>query len=170
MKRALPVAAVTTFLLLAVAANWVTATYKPVTWDLGWASLTVTAGTYAAGLVLLARDWIHDTAGKYWTWAAIAVGAVASWWMTDSPRLAIASAAAFTISEAVDLFIYQPLRRNNWARAATVSNLGGSVVDSIAFLLIAEWFTWTLVAGQVIVKMVATLIIVGAVEAARRDA
>lgn len=159
------IGAVAAFLLLVVAANWITAKYGPVTWDFGWASLQVTAGTYAAGLVLLCRDWVHDVLGRRWVAALIAAGAGASWWMTDSPRLAIASAVAFGISETVDLLIYQPLRRKSWARAATVSNLGGSVVDSFAFLLIAGFFAWPLLLGQVLCKMASTLIVVGGVKA-----
>src|SRR5207237_803196 len=55
--------------------------------------LTATAGTYAAGFCLLARDWVHDTAGRVAVLAAIAAAGAASAVMAG-PRLALASATA----------------------------------------------------------------------------
>lgn len=160
--RTLPVAA---FLGLAVAANIVTAHYGPVAVGFG---LTATAGTWFAGLILLVRDWVHETTGVRWVWACIAAGAVASWWMTDLPRLAIASGIAFLISELADLFVYTPLRKQGWAKASAASNLVGSVVDSVVFLLIAGFFTWPILAGQFVAKNLITLAAIGAKEAVRR--
>jgi hypothetical protein len=75
------------------AANWLTSRYGFIPVGLG---LTATAGTYAAGFCLLARDWVHDTAGRTAVLAAIAAGGIASAVMAG-PRLAAASAAAFVV-------------------------------------------------------------------------
>lgn len=67
--------------------------------------------------------------------AAIALGAFLSWWL--SPRFAVASAAAFALSELADFTVYEPLRRRGWLRAVTASNLVGLAVDSALFLWLA---------------------------------
>ena len=82
-------------------ANWATSRYGLI--PVGW-GLTSAAGTYAAGLCLLARDWVHDTAGRIAVLIAIAGGAAASGIMAG-PRLAVGSATAFALSELVDLAV-----------------------------------------------------------------
>src|SRR6266496_135663 len=96
---------VAVFAICVVAANWLTSRYGFIPVGLG---LSATAGTYAAGLCLLARDWVHDAAGRVAVLAAIGVGGVASAVMAG-PRLALASAIAFVASELADLLVYQPL-------------------------------------------------------------
>lgn len=154
--RTLPIAV---FLTLAVAANLLTATYGLIPVGLG---LMATAGTWAAGLVLLARDWVHDTAGRWAVLACIAAGAALSWAMTN-PALALASGAAFAISELADLAVYTPLRRNGWVKAAVASNLVGSVVDTVVFLALAGFPIWQAMPGQMLAKTTATVAVVGGV-------
>jgi len=132
------------FIGLVVASNWLTARYGLVL-DL------VTAGTFTAGLVLLVRDWVHETAGVRWVFVAIAAGAALSFVMA-SPRLALASAVAFTLAELADLAVYAPLRESGRKRAAAVSNIAGAAVDSLLFLTLAGFPLWPAVAGQVGVK------------------
>lgn len=149
-------AAVAAFLALIVAANWLTSAYGLIPVGMG---LVATAGTWAAGLVFLARDAVQDTAGRGATLACIAVGAALSGILT-TPQLAAASATAFAASEIVDLAIYTPLRRRGWARAAVASNIGGSIIDTLIFLAIAGFPIWQAMPGQMFAKTTATLAVV----------
>ena len=114
--------AVAMFVAAVVAANALTARYGLT--DVGFGP-TATAGTWAAGLTLLVRDWVHHTGGRRVVLACICVCALASavW---AGPRLAVASAAAFAVSELTDLLIYQRLRQRGWIRAALASNVVGA--------------------------------------------
>jgi hypothetical protein len=157
------VAAVAAFLALVVAANMLTAQYGLIPVGLG---LTATAGTWAAGLVLLARDLVHDTAGRWAVAGCIAAGAALSAVLT-TPQLALASGVAFAVSEAADYAVYAPLRRHGWARAVLASNLVGSAVDSVIFLALAGFPIWSAMPGQMYVKTAATLAVVTPVVVAR---
>jgi hypothetical protein len=157
------VAAVVAFLTLVVAANMLTAQYGLVPVGLG---LTATAGTWAAGLVLLARDVVHDAAGRWAVATCIAAGAALSAVLT-TPQLALASGVAFAVSEAADYAVYAPLRRRGWARAVLASNLVGSAVDSLLFLTLAGFPVWSAMPGQIYVKTAATLAVVTPVVVAR---
>ncbi|HZN70120.1 MAG TPA: VUT family protein [Micromonosporaceae bacterium] len=153
------IGALVVFAASVTAANWLTARYGLIPVGLG---LTATAGTYAAGLCLLARDWVHDTAGRLAVLAAVAAGGVASAVMAG-PRLAVASAVAFIVSELTDLAVYQPLRRRGWARAVVASNAVGAPVDTVLFLALAGFPIWTAVPGQLLAKATATAVPVAAV-------
>jgi queuosine precursor transporter len=110
------------FATCVAAANALTARYGLIPVGLG---LSATAGTFAAGFCLLARDWVHDSAGRAAVLAAIAAGGAASA-VTAGPRLAVASATAFVLSELADLAVYQPLRRRGFIRAVIASNTVGA--------------------------------------------
>jgi len=144
------------FLALVVAANWLTAEYGLIPVGLG---LTATAGTWAAGLVFLARDLVHDVAGREGVMVCVALGAALSVWLA-TPQLAVASGVAFAVSELFDWAVYAPLRRKGWARAVVASNLVGSVVDSVLFLALAGFPVWPAMPGQMFVKTAATLAVV----------
>lgn len=156
--------ALTAFTLAVVAANWATDQYGMVTAGFG---LAVTAGTYAAGLALLARDAVQDTLGRAWARVGIALGAVIT--LAFSPSLALASAAAFLTAESVDMAVYTRLRADGWARAALWSGAVGALVDTAVFLALAPFpFAWTAFAGQLVGKVVwATALPVLVVVAAR---
>lgn len=162
MKRVQIALAVAAFLFLAVAANVLTTRFGLVSVGFG---LMATAGTWAAGLVLLARDVVHDLAGRLAVVACIAVGAALSAWLTI-PQLAVASGVAFAVSELLDLAVYQPLRKRGWARAVIASNAVGAVVDTVVFLWLAGFgLTWAALGGQMVAKMTATLAVVLLVKA-----
>lgn len=155
---AMKLLAALTFVGLVVAANWLTSRYGMV---LG----LVTAGTVAAGLVLLVRDWLHEAAGRVWVFGCIGAGAVLSVWMS-TPALALASGAAFLVSELADLTVYEPLRKRTLPGAMALSNTVGAVVDSLLFLWLAgfplaQWWT------QSAVKVAMTLPFILAVVVAR---
>lgn len=132
------------------AANWATSGLGLVPAGFG---LTVTAGTYAAGLALGVRDALQDAAGVRWVVAGILGGAALS--AVVSPALAVASGAAFLLSESLDLAVYTPLRRRGFRRAVVASNVVGAVVDTLVFLYLAGFpVTAQSVGGQLVVKAV----------------
>jgi queuosine precursor transporter len=132
-----------------VAANALTARYGFVPVGFG---LMATAGTYVAGLAFVARDAVQDTSGRIAVLLALVVGAALSWF-ASTPTLAVASAAAFGLSELVDMAVYTPLRKRGYIRAALASNLVGSVVDTFVFLSLAGFGLAPLVvAGQLVGK------------------
>jgi uncharacterized PurR-regulated membrane protein YhhQ (DUF165 family) len=147
------------FLACILAANYVTSRYGMVPVGFG---LVATAGTYFAGLSFVLRDSLQDVAGKRWTLAVIAAGAVLSF-LVSAPFIALASAVAFGLSEAADLAVYTPLRQSGYVRAATASNVVGSAVDTVAFLTIAGFPLGQAFAGQMVGKLAATALVILAV-------
>lgn len=123
--------------------------------------LMAPAGVFMAGAALALRDLVHETAGPRWALAALAAGAILSYLVAD-PAVAIASAAAFALSELADLAIYQPLRRRDKALAVAASGAVGLIVDSILFLLIA-FGSLQFLPGQVVAKAYMTAAAVVAV-------
>jgi hypothetical protein len=152
-----------------VAANMLTEHYGLVHLPFG---LAVTAGTFAAGFALLARNSTQDATGKRVVLALMAVGVVLSYWLA-SPALALASGAAFAISESADMAVYTPLRDRGRTVAQLLACTVGAIIDTIAFLWIAGFpVTTGNVAGQVIVKLAvvgAALTVGGAARAVLRQ-
>lgn len=144
MNRVLAALAAVVFVALVVASNWLTAHF-------GLVGGFVTAGTFTAGLVLAARDAVREYGGAWSALACVAIGAALSAVMAG-PALALASGAAFALSELADTAVYEPLRRRSRTRALAWSNLIGSVVDSLLFLWLAGFPVWPAVVGQVAVK------------------
>lgn len=135
--------------------------------DVGF-GLLVTAGTFAAGFALLARDFVHRYAqmeygkrrGIAVVLGAIAVAGVISW-ITASPQLAVASTVAFLAAELVDLGVFIPVReRLGFTPGVLTSNIVSTPVDTFVFLAIAGFpITLATVSGQLVGKLVwATLI------------
>lgn len=151
------------FVVGAVAANWLTVRFGLVPVGL---RVVTTAGTFAAGLVLLLRDWVQDSGGRWWVAGCVAAGAALSA-VLAGPQLALASAAAFAVSELADAAVYTPLRRRGWARAAMASGVVGSAVDSVLFLTLAGFPIRSALPGQMLVKVGVTALVVGLVVVAR---
>ncbi|MFM9637639.1 VUT family protein [Streptomyces turgidiscabies] len=152
MKRIiLGIGAVAAYAAAIAGANWLTDHLGQV--PVGVGEMTVTAGTYCAGIALLARDAVQDTLGRDWVRFGIALGAVLT--LAFSPTLALASAAAFLTAESADMFTYTRLRAGGWERAALASGAVGSVVDTVVFLSLAPFpFGWGALAGQLVGKIV----------------
>ena len=147
-----PLIAATVIVAAVVAANAATSTLGLVPAGFG---LLVTAGTWAAGITLVARDVLHEVAGatwRQWMLAAIGAGVLASL-AFGSWRIAAASAVAFALAEVADLAVYAPLRARARRTAVLASGFVGAVIDSIVFLAIAGFpLTAATVGGQVLVK------------------
>ena len=115
------------------------------------------AGVYVAGLAFILRDVVQDDLGIGWVIYAILAGATVS--LTLSPSFALASGAAFLVSELVDFAVYTPIRRRSWTAAALLSNTAGTLVDSALFLWLA-FGSLANVAGLVLGKWYVTLPVV----------
>ncbi|NKS29262.1 VUT family protein [Rhodococcus hoagii] len=145
-----------------LAANWATTRFGFVPVGFGQQA---TAGTFAAGFALAARDATQDLLGRRAMLIALTIGAALSYLVAD-PAIALASLAAFALSELLAFAVYTPLRNRSrlgdrrWATAVTTSSLTGAVADTVVFLAIA--FGWAAVlpalAGQLVGKAWATLI------------
>lgn len=140
------------FLGCIVAANVATSQLGLVPVGFG---LMATAGTWLAGLTFVLRDLLDDLGGRVAVLAAVAAGAVLSLLLAN-PAIAVASVAAFTVSELVDYGVYRPLRRHGYVRAAVASNLTGSLVDTLVFLTIAGFPVLTALPGQMLAKAAVT--------------
>lgn len=145
-------AALAVFVGSVVVANALTARFGFVPIGFG---LSATAGTYAAGVALVARDVVQEGWGWRGVAVAVAAGVALSVWLA-TPALAVASGVAFAVSEGLDAAVYTPLRRRRWRSAVVGSSLVGAVADSVLFVGLA--FGWAAVtaptiAGQVVGKV-----------------
>jgi uncharacterized PurR-regulated membrane protein YhhQ (DUF165 family) len=151
-----------------VAANVATARLGFV--DAGF-GLIVSAGTFAAGLALAVRDALDRAGGLRWVLPTILAGVALSA-VLASPVLAVASAAAFALSELADLAVWRGLRRRTIGGAVAASNAVGALVDTAVFLPLAGLpVTAAAFGGQVLVKAgyvtVAALLLIAVVRLAR---
>ena len=96
-RRAVGILAATTLIATVILANWLTSTFHFVPVGFGYEA---TAGTFAAGFALAARDALQDAVGKRWMLATLAIAAAVSYAVAD-PHIATASAIAFLIAEPV---------------------------------------------------------------------
>lgn len=160
-RRALGLLAAGGFVASIVLANYLTTRYGFIPVGFGF---TATAGTLAAGFALALRDATQDALGRRAVALVIVAGAALSFLVAD-PFIALASAAAFLLSELADFAVYTPLRAwsrlggRRWAGAVIASNLVGAVVDTAVFLGIAFGAAAILPAmpGQLVGKSWATL-------------
>jgi hypothetical protein len=147
-----------------VLANWLTTRYGfvPV-----WFDHVATAGTFAAGGALVVRDVIQDAVGRVGVILMIGVAGLLSF-AVAAPAIAVASVAAFSVSELLDMIGYTPLRMRaqfgDW-RWRVVGGVVGAVADTLLFLTVA--FGWNAVsgaaAGQLIGKgeVIAAFLVIG---------
>lgn len=113
--------------------------------------LVTTAGTYAAAVVLVARNLSQDVTGRVGVVILMAIGVALSWWLA-SPQLAVASGVAFALSETADMAVYTPLRRRGRSRAVAAASTVGAVVDTFVFLQLAG-FPLSAAPGQLLIKI-----------------
>lgn len=114
---------------------------------------------YFVGLTLVIRDLLHrrlsGQARKPVLFALIATGATIS--AVFSPAIAVASAAAFALSETVDYIVFALTERFGFLRAVVTSNAVSLIVDSVVFLSIAFEGGLAFLPGQILGKALATL-------------
>jgi uncharacterized PurR-regulated membrane protein YhhQ (DUF165 family) len=89
--------------------------------------------------------------------AGFAVAVLLSIWLA-TPRIALASGAAFLCSQLLDIQVFHRLRAGSWWRAPLVSSTLGSILDTALFFSLAFAGTampWvTLALGDLGVKLV----------------
>lgn len=157
--------AVAAFVSTVAVANVMTATLGLV--ELPGGAMT-SAGTFAAGLALIARDAVQDFAGRKAVAGSILLGAAIS--TLGAPMMiAIASAAAFAISELLDWAVYSPLARKGRARAVLMSSLAAAPMDTVIFLSLASFpLTTESITGQTVAKVTLAAIAAGVIRAVLR--
>jgi queuosine precursor transporter len=163
MRRLYTAGALAIYAALPVLANWMIGNVGtptpsgPHVLPMGF-GLYAPSGVLCAGAALAMRDAVQELAGKRAAIAAILLGSLISY-LVASPFIAVASAAAFLLSEALDFAAYTPLRaRGRIYAAVAVSNTVGLVADTAVFLLLANLLTPALFAGQVVGKIYMTLL------------
>lgn len=155
-RRTIGVVALVGFVLTIPAANVTLNHFGFV--DIPWLG-PVASGVAWVGLAFVLRDVAQLFLGRWWTLPAIGVGVALSWWLA-TPALAVASAAAFGLSELLDWAVYTPLAESGrFTTGVIVSGYVGAFVDSTVFLWIAfgsvtGW--WQLAVVKIVVLMLAT--------------
>lgn len=127
--------------------------------------LMAPSGVLMIGLALVLRDVVHRYLGAAWAVAAIVLGGALSALLAP-PALALASTAAFLLSETADLLVYAPLYRRRLIAAVVASGIVGAAIDSAVFLWLA-FGSLDFVAGQIVGKAWMTLLAVPAIFAVR---
>jgi len=112
--------------------------------------LTAPSGVLTVGLALVLRDLVQRRLGRWWSLAAIAVGAALSAVLAP-PALVVASTAAFLLSELADFAVYTPLQQRRFILAVIASSAVGLIVDSMLFLWLA-FGSLDFLAGQIVGK------------------
>lgn len=156
-----------------VAANWfvqhvgqVTPGGGPHTIPVGF-GYRAPSGVLWIGVAFTLRDIVQSMLGKWATIVAIFVGAALSY--VVAPSLAVASATAFLVSEALDFAVYTPLvERDRVVAAVTLSNSVGLLIDTFVFLQLA-FHSLNFWQGQVIGKGWMTLLALAVIVPARRS-
>jgi hypothetical protein len=128
------------FVALVLLANWLASAYVvhvPLT------PYVAPAGVFCIGGVLVLRDWMQQLGGLARTMPLVyaaglfswLVGDVAGW--TSLEKVAIASVAAFTVSETVEAVVFTPIRNRSLSLGVALSATVGNAVDSWIFLTLA---------------------------------
>jgi uncharacterized PurR-regulated membrane protein YhhQ (DUF165 family) len=148
------------FLACIPAANWLIGNVGTVCIPNGPCLIPVAPGLMAPSGVLLIgaalalRDAVQEALGRTWVLALVVGGAALSLAFSP-PALALASAAAFLLSELADFAVYDRLRRRGLAMAVAASGAVGAVADSVLF----SWMAFGEVkwaAGLVLAKLYAS--------------
>lgn len=113
--------------------------------------LMAPSGVVLIGAALVLRDIVHERLGATWALAAILVGGALSYLVAPT-YLAVASVAAFLLSELADMAVYSPLRKKRLIAAVAASGAVGAVVDSAVFLWLA-FGSLDYLSGQVVGKV-----------------
>jgi hypothetical protein len=153
------------YILTIPAANWLIGNFGTVCMPNGPCLIPVAPGIMAPsgvlmiGAALVLRDIVQRQYGVRWSLGCIGAGTALSF-LIAVPALALASGAAFLMSELADFAVYTPLAKSRFALAIALSCLAGAVVDSALFLWLA-FGSFDHITGQVIGKVYAAIAFVG---------
>jgi len=107
------------------------------------------------GFVFVARDFAQREVGHY-VLAAMAIGVAISYFM--NPQVAMASAAAFLISELADWAVYSFTKRP-LSQRILFSSILGTPVDTVIFLSLIGFFSVTGAVVMTASKLLGALIV-----------
>lgn len=138
------------YLAAIVAANLSTAHFGP--------GASIINSFLFIGLVLSTRDRLHDAWGRHVgrnMLLLIVAGGLISYALSGGAgRIALASVAAFALSETFDALTYHAVRRWPFLARSNTSNVAGAAVDSLVFPALAfGGFPLAIIAGQFIAKV-----------------
>jgi uncharacterized PurR-regulated membrane protein YhhQ (DUF165 family) len=125
----------------------------PVNDWLTWGAITYPVAFLVSELVNRAHGPLQ---ARRVAWVGFAVAVAASLVLAPA-RIAIASGAAFLLSQWLDISVFDRLRHGTWWRAPLVATLLAAVLDTAVFWSIAfagtsdPWVTWAL--GDLGVKL-----------------
>jgi uncharacterized PurR-regulated membrane protein YhhQ (DUF165 family) len=120
------------YLLTIIGANWAVHRFGAIPVGFGYLA---PAGVYFVSAALVLRDAVQYTLGKPVTLAVMATGVALSA-LVAGPQLAVASGAAFAVSETLDFALFTWIAPR-WALAVAVGGFAGLVADSVVFLSLA---------------------------------
>lgn len=153
------------YILTIPAANWLIGNFGTVCVPQGPCLIPVAPGVMAPsgvlmiGAALLLRDLVQRRYSPTVSIGCILAGAALSFFVAI-PALALASAAAFLLSEFADFAVYTPLAKRRFALAVMLSCLAGAAVDSALFLWLA-FGSLDHLTGQIIGKAYAAIAFLG---------
>lgn len=106
------------------------------------------------GLGFVLRDYAQREVGHKVIFAML-IGAALSYYLA-SPFVAVASLAAFLVSEGVDWAIYS-FSRKSFAQRILLSSAISTPIDSAVFLYLVGHFSWPAVVLMTLSKMIGAL-------------
>ena len=146
------------YVLLVPFVNWSFAHVPTVPmWDGGaWSPMAI-----VTGLVLVVRDFAQREV-RHWIFVPLAIGIAISFVMAP-PQIALASAAAFAISELVDWFIFT-LSKRPLSHRVLLSSAVSAPLDSMAFWFLASFavagvFTLSTVLTAILSKLAGAYVV-----------
>ena len=102
------------------------------------------------------RNILQQSAPRAWILGCIVLGAALSALVAPA-ALTLASATSFLFSEMTDWAVYAPLRRRHLAAAILAAGSAGAIVDASLFVSLAFGAELSLIGGQVIAKLWASV-------------
>lgn len=120
------------------------------------AGLTFPAGVVFVGLTFSFRDFVQRSWGDYLTWVWMILASLIT--VFFNLHLALASFAAFIISEAMDWFVFK-VSGLPFHKRIYVSNLFSCPLDSVVFVTLAFGWFWPAIWGQALIKYISGLIV-----------
>jgi len=141
------------YIALIVLVNWLFTVVPPV--DMGGGDMWPPVALIV-GLIFVARDFAQRAIG-HWVLAAMLIAAVLSYYLAD-PFVAVASVAAFAISELADWLVYS-FTKKTFAQRVLFSSILATPIDSVVFLGILGWLSAPGVLAMTASKMIGALIV-----------
>jgi len=116
--------------------------------------LTFPAGAAVIGLTFSFRDMLQQKHGKWGCWKWMMAAMVIT--LLFNQTIAAASMIAFTISEGVDWAVFT-YSKGSFKKRLIMSNIFGTPLDSVVFVVIAFGWNWPAIWGQTIIKLISSL-------------